>query len=569
VSTDSLADLKLQLGVKTDPAQYRFSYEWLFRLLADQGIQYVQLGSFFEMYQLPDEYFLDLRRRAEDLGITIRSMFTAHRELGGFYHDEPGWESVARRNFERFIEIGSLLGAQSVGSNPGSVYRDRLGIKQRGTDVYLKHMKELMGFAHQRGLSWLGIEPMSCLAEPPTLPDEIRHYGDELADHHAKHAHETARAGYCTDIAHGYADRDLAIRNDHLELLEATLPYLFELHLKNTDAEYSSTFGFSPQEREKGIIDVAPVREMVLANAGVIPVDELVGYLEIGGPKLGRDYSDDDLADMLIASLDHLKETWLEGAPSPAAPSPTVASPVAQPPPPKPVRVSPSMMCADVGHLERSLRQLERLGADMLHLDMADGRFVPNLLLSLDMIRWLRPKTALPLDAHLMIEEPDELIGPLGEIGVDYTAVHAEACRHLDRTLTLIRDAGMKAGAALNPATPLEAIEHVLPRLDFVLIMTVNPGFAGAKLVPSGLQKIADCRRFLHQRGMDIPVMVDGNVSFENIPKMVAAGADILVAGTSSWFNGAAPMSENVRKTEQAIAAGLKNRPPPGTESIE
>lgn len=555
-SNELLADLTLQLGVKTDPAQYRFSYQWLFRLLAEEGVSFVQLGTFFEVYQLPDEYFLQLRRQAEDLGIRISSIFTAHRELGGFFNDEPGWEAVARKNFERLIEVGALVGAQSVGSNPGAVYRDRMGLKRRGIECYLRHMKELMAFAHEKGVPWLGIEPMSCLAEPPTLPEEIQEMGDELAAWHRQHPDRTARVGYCTDIAHGYADGELTTRYDHLELLEATLPHLHEIHLKNTDARYSSTFGFSPREREVGIIEIGPIRDLVLEHAETIPVDQVIGYLEIGGPKLGRDYSDKELADELRASLRYLKETWLaEGQAAPAEPKPASI-----PLPPKVVRTSPSVMCADLCHLEEGIRQLERLGADMLHIDMADGHFVPNLLLGPDVVRQVRRKTRLPMDVHLMVENPDDYIDALGEIGVEYVAVHAETCRHLDRTLTCIRQQGMKAGVALNPATPLEAIEYVIERLDFVLVMTVNPGFAGGKLVASGIRKIADCRKLLDDHGAGIPIMVDGNVSFQNIPHMVAAGGDILVAGTSSWYNSEASMAENVRKTEAAIRTGLDMR---------
>ena len=556
-----MADLTLQLGVKTDPTQYRFSYQWLFRLMAEEGVHHAQLGTFFEIYRLPDEYFLQLRRQAEDSGVRIHSIFTAHRELGGFLIDEPGWETAARESFERLIQVGSLLGAQSVGSNPGAIYRDRMGSKQRGVECYLRHMKELMEIAHGQGVPWLVIEPMSCLAEPPTLPDEIGRMAEELTAWHDRHPHTTARVGYCTDVAHAYADGDLRVRNDHLEVLEATLPYLYEIHLKNTDSQYSSTFGFSPAERQAGIIEIEPVRELLLARAETIPVDTVVGYLEIGGPKLGRDYSDKELAGQLRASLAYLKETWLaDAAEVEPATQPAVARVGSAAEPDRPVRVSPSMMCVDPGHMEAGLRRLEAVGADMLHLDMADGHFVPNLLLGLDVVGWLRPRTALPLDVHLMVENPDVYVDRLAEIGVDYVAVHAEACRHLDRTLTQIREKGMKAGVALNPATPLEAIDYVLQRLDFVLLMTVNPGFAGQKLVASAIRKIADCRRWLSERGLSMPIMVDGNVSFEHIPKMVAAGADILVAGTSSWFNRKAPLGENVERTEKAIAVGLERR---------
>ena len=561
------SSLTLKLGIKTDPVQYRFSYQWLFRLMAEEGIEYAQLGTFFEVYQLPDEYFIQLRRQAENLGVKIHSIFTAHRELGGFFIDDPGWEGVARRNFERLIEVGSLLGAKSVGSNPGAVYRDRMGVKKQGIECYLKHIKELMGYAHEKGVQWLAMEPMSCRAEPPTLPEEIRQMAQELATFHQQNPQTTAKIGYCADISHGYVDERSKIVNDHLQLLRETLPHLLEIHLKNTDSRYCSTFGFSDEERAAGIIEIEPVRRILKENARTIPVDEVVGYLEVGGPKLGRDYSDKELDHQLRASLAHLKKTWLgeeEQTPSADGARPKAVRSVSTSNPPRAgeraVQVSPSVMCADLCHLEEGIRQLEAVGADMLHVDMSDGHFVPNLLLGLDVVRQLQKKTDLPIDVHLMVENPNDYIDPLAEIGVEMVAVHAEACIHLDRTLTRILDNGMQAGVALNPATPLSAFDYVLERLDFVLLMTVNPGFAGGKLVAAAIRKIADCRKYLDKHGLDIPIMVDGNVSFANIPPMVAAGADILIAGSSSWFDSRQTLLENVEKTKAKITEGLRNR---------
>jgi ribulose-phosphate 3-epimerase len=224
------------------------------------------------------------------------------------------------------------------------------------------------------------------------------------------------------------------------------------------------------------------------------------------------------------------------------------------------VLIAPSIMCADLCHLEDHVRQLESVGCDILHFDLMDTHFTPNMPLGLVTLEQLRAKTALPFDAHLMVQTNDLLVRELGKIGVQYISVHVESCTHLDRTLGLIRDTGAKAGAALNPATPIECLEYVLDRLDFVLIMTVNPGFAGQKLVPAGLRKLADTAKFLKARGRNIPIQVDGNVSFEHIPAMVAAGADILVAGTSSIFSKTGSLRENSARTRAAIASGLTQR---------
>ena len=306
-----MSQLQLQVGVKTDPIEYRYSYEWLFRLMAEEGIHHAQLGSFFELYQLPDEFFIDLRRLAERYQVTISSVFSAHRELGGLLRFEhPAWAAVTRRNYERLIEIGALLGARSVGSNLGAVMRDQLKFKAEGLRRYLTQMKAWLAYAHLKGVPVLTIEPMSCLAEPPTLPDEIRTVAEELLAYHQQHPHQTAWFGYCVDVAHGYADQAGQVQWDNLQLLAAALPYMEHLHLKNTDQIFNSTFGFTAAERAKGIIQIEPIRDLLLAQAELIPVTELVGYLEISGPKTGRDYSDYQLEELLRGSLRYLRENF-------------------------------------------------------------------------------------------------------------------------------------------------------------------------------------------------------------------------------------------------------------------
>lgn len=308
-----MSNLVLHLGVKTDPIEYRFSFEWLFRLMAEEDVRYVQLGSFFELYQMPDEFFVDLRKQAEAYGVNIASLFTAHRELGGFFRSEhPAWEQVSRRNFERLIEVGALLGVGTVGSNPGAVMRDKMDSKPEGLRRFLGHMKELMEYAYEMGVPCLTIEPMSCLAEPPTLPDEIRTMAEELLAYHRQHPDRSAAVGYCVDVSHGYADQAGAVQWDNLQLLEATLPYMREIHLKNTDSLFNATFGFSETERANGIVQIEEIRDLLLVNADELPVTELVGYLEIDGPKTGRDYSDYKLEVMLRKSLRHLRESFVQ-----------------------------------------------------------------------------------------------------------------------------------------------------------------------------------------------------------------------------------------------------------------
>ncbi len=548
--------LRLLPGIKSDPIEYRYSYPWLFRLAAEEGITHIQLGSTFEFYLLPDEFFHWLREQAERAGVRIYSLFTAHRELGGFFRHEPGWEGVARRMFERYIQIGAMLGAKSVGHNPGAVLRDEMHTKPQGIARYLQHMKELMHFAHEQGIEWLTIEPMSCLAEPPTLPDEIRQMGDELNAYHLQHTDSTARAGFCADVSHGYADENGNVVYDNMETFRATLPYLYEVHLKNTDALFHSTFGFSEEERERGIVRLEKFRDLLHASAHLLPVHEMVGYLEIGGPKLGRDYSDRHLEKALRDSLRYVREAWCT-PPLPSALESIRQTAVSV----QPVQFSASLMCADLLHLESHVRQLEAMGVHYLHFDLMDAHFTPNMPMGLVVLEQLRERTHLPFDVHLMVEDNDLFVRQLLPIGVQMISVHAESARHLDRTLSLIREGGARAGVALNPATPLDVLDYVLAKTDFVLIMTVNPGFAGQRLVPTTLRKIADCRRYLDERGYQhVPIQVDGNVSFENILKMVSAGGDILVLGSSSLYHADGALWQNYRRVVQAVRSGLSQR---------
>jgi sugar phosphate isomerase/epimerase len=302
--------VKLAVGVKTDPIEYRFSFPWLFRLLVEEKVRYVQLGTFFEMYQLPDAWFHDLRRQAEEFGLSILSVFTSHRELGGFLQPEKSLHDVAMANYRRLIEIGNLLGAASVGSSAGSVLRDRMETKSEGIRRYLDAMMPLMEYARQVGLQRLTIEPMSCLAEPPTLPEEIRFMADTLEAHHRAHPDTTVPVGYCFDVSHGYADSTGAVRSTPLTLLETALPHVMELHLKNTDARFDRTFGFTPEECRRGIVDVAEVRRFLLARRSRLPVNMMVGYVEVPGPKIGRDYTDNTLESALRLSLRHVKATF-------------------------------------------------------------------------------------------------------------------------------------------------------------------------------------------------------------------------------------------------------------------
>lgn len=215
-------------------------------------------------------------------------------------------------------------------------------------------------------------------------------------------------------------------------------------------------------------------------------------------------------------------------------------------------KISPSMMCCDFLRLKEQLALMEKNKIEYLHVDIMDGSFVPNYTLGTDFIRQMRTATDIPLDLHLMIDEPENKLDWFTFGTGDVVSVHWESTKHLQRVLQQIRNRGAKAFVALNPATPIRMIENVLDDLDGVLLMTVNPGFAGQKLIPACLKKIADLRAYLDQNGKgDMEIEVDGNVSFENARLMRQAGADIFVAGTSSIFQG--DMKENIEKLRMIL----------------
>lgn len=300
--------LEILLGVKSDPITYRYSFEWLFDLMAEEGVFYLQLGTFFELYFLPDSYFLRLRESAQARGIVISSVFSAYRELGGFLSGDADLIRATERNYRRLIEVAALLGASSCGASMGAFPRDRLVRREEGIARYIEKMQELLHYAKSCGLSWLTTEPMSSFAEPPCSAEEVRWIGETLTEYWRKHRDTAARFGFCADVSHGWVDRNGILREHHLSLFAATFPYLHEFHWKNTDALYHETFGFEPENRERGVVNPQEIRLLLERHHHVLPERRIIGYLELPGPKLGRDYSDPLLERMLRESLRYLKE---------------------------------------------------------------------------------------------------------------------------------------------------------------------------------------------------------------------------------------------------------------------
>jgi ribulose-phosphate 3-epimerase len=203
--------------------------------------------------------------------------------------------------------------------------------------------------------------------------------------------------------------------------------------------------------------------------------------------------------------------------------------------------IAPSILSADFAHLAEEIESVEKGGADLLHLDIMDGHFVPNITIGPPVVASIRKITKLPLDAHLMIEDPARYVDELIQAGVNWISVHAETDSHLNRTIQHIRSQGVRAGVAINPATPISALEEVIPDVDFVLVMSVNPGFGGQQFIPSVLHKIRKLREKISSNNYRARIEIDGGVDVGNLDEVLAAGADVIVVGSAIFKSRSSP----------------------------
>ena len=211
-------------------------------------------------------------------------------------------------------------------------------------------------------------------------------------------------------------------------------------------------------------------------------------------------------------------------------------------------RIAPSILSADFARLGEEVRAIGEAGADWIHVDVMDGHFVPNLTIGPAVVKALRPHTRLPLDVHLMVAPVDPYVPAFAEAGADIITVHAEAGPHIHRTIQLIKSLGKKAGLSLNPGTPAEAVDYVLGDLDLILVMSVNPGFGGQSFIARQLDKVAALRRRIDASGRAVDLQIDGGINAETAARAVAAGADVLVAGTASFTGGPQRYADNIRR---------------------